>query len=112
MNISVEKHSRRLPLRVTPRRSAIASACSTLLLAAGAAHAQQAPAGDAASTTNAASPAKLEAVVVTGIRHGIESSVATKRNSDSIVEAVSAEDIGKLPDVSIAESLARLPGLA
>ncbi|HJV59908.1 MAG TPA: TonB-dependent receptor, partial [Albitalea sp.] len=47
-----------------------------------------------------------------GIRHGIESSVATKRNSDSIVEAVSAEDIGKLPDVSIAESLARLPGLA
>ena len=36
----------------------------------------------------------------------------TKKDSTSIVEAISAEDIGKLPDVSIAESIARLPGLA
>jgi hypothetical protein len=34
-----------------------------------------------------------------------------KKASDSIVEVVSAEDLGKLPDASIAESLARLPGL-
>ena len=51
-------------------------------------------------------------IVVTGIRAGIQSSISTKRNETSIVEAVSAEDIGKLPDVSIAESIARLPGLA
>ncbi|MEJ0058545.1 MAG: TonB-dependent receptor [Terricaulis sp.] len=38
--------------------------------------------------------------------------VSAKRDATSIVEVVSAEDIGKLPDVSIAESLARLPGLA
>lgn len=56
-------------------------------------------------------PQTLEAVVVTGLRRSIETSVAAKRNSDSIIEAVSAEDIGKLPDTSIAESLARLPGL-
>ena len=54
---------------------------------------------------------KLETVVVTGIRHAIESSVTAKRDSNSIIEQVSAEDIGKLPDTSIAESLARLPGL-
>ena len=34
-----------------------------------------------------------------------------KKNSDQIVEAISAEDIGKLPDTTIAESLARLPGV-
>ncbi|MBE0548825.1 MAG: TonB-dependent receptor, partial [Rubrivivax sp.] len=52
-----------------------------------------------------------QTVVITGIRRGIESSIATKRDADGIVEAISAEDIGKLPDTSIAESLARLPGL-
>ena len=54
----------------------------------------------------------LSTVVVTGIRGSIESSLKAKQNSDDIIEAVSAEDIGKLPDASIAESLARLPGLA
>jgi iron complex outermembrane receptor protein len=34
-----------------------------------------------------------------------------KKGSEMIVEAVSAEDIGKLPDLSITDSLARLPGL-
>jgi iron complex outermembrane recepter protein len=53
----------------------------------------------------------VETMVVVGIRRGIEDAVSLKRNSDSIIEAVSAEDIGKLPDASIAESLARLPGM-
>ena len=52
------------------------------------------------------------AIVVTGIRRSIQDSIAIKRRETSMVEAVSAEEIGKLPDVSIAESLARLPGLA
>ncbi|NOZ41802.1 MAG: TonB-dependent receptor [Alphaproteobacteria bacterium] len=54
----------------------------------------------------------LTEIVVTGIRGGIMSSIAKKSENSSIVEAVSAEDIGKLPDVSIADSIARLPGLA
>ncbi|MDV3456168.1 TonB-dependent receptor [Sphingomonas sp. HF-S4] len=57
-------------------------------------------------------PAPEEEIVVTGLRASLESSINTKRDNASIVEAVSAEDIGKLPDVSIAESIARLPGLA
>ena len=68
-------------------------------------------AGDTAATDKAAA-VDLETVTVTGIRRGIESAISVKRDSSSIVEAVSAEDIGKLPDVSIAESIARLPGLA
>lgn len=55
---------------------------------------------------------ELDTIVVTGIRAGIEGAISTKRDATSIVEAISAEDIGKLPDVSIAESIARLPGLA
>ncbi len=53
-----------------------------------------------------------QTITVTGIRTGIENAINVKKNSDSIVEAISAEDIGKLPDTSIAESIARLPGLA
>ena len=55
---------------------------------------------------------EADEIVVTGIRKSIGDSIAAKRDNTSIVEAISAEDIGKLPDVSIAESLARLPGLA
>ncbi|MGN6422093.1 MAG: TonB-dependent receptor [Asticcacaulis sp.] len=64
--------------------------------------AQQAPAASDDTTT----------VVVTGIRKGIQDAITAKKKSAQIVEAVSAEDIGKLPDQSIAESLARLPGIA
>ena len=55
---------------------------------------------------------KLEAVKVTGFLSSIENSTAIKRNADSIVEAVSSEQIGKLPGTSIADALGRLPGLA
>ncbi len=53
-----------------------------------------------------------EEIVVTGFRRSLQSAVRTKRNQEQIVESISAEDIGKLPDASIAESIARLPGLA
>jgi iron complex outermembrane recepter protein len=53
----------------------------------------------------------IETVLVTGIRAGLEGAIELKRESGSIVEAISAEDIGKLPDTSIADSLSRLPGL-
>ncbi|RHW17490.1 TonB-dependent receptor [Sphingomonas gilva] len=59
-----------------------------------------------------AEPHEQTEIIVTGIRRGLQDSINLKRNETSIVEAISAEDIGKLPDVSIAESIARLPGLA
>ncbi len=76
--------------------SPVAAGCAVLLISvAGATHAQQAS----------------SEVVVTGIRASIENAIATKRNSDGIVEALSAEDIGKLPDSTVAESISRLPGV-
>jgi iron complex outermembrane recepter protein len=82
-----------------------ASSWAVLLMAgSGAAFAQNQSPGESA--------APMEEVIVTGIRRSIEDSIAVKKNEDSIVEVVSAEDIGKLPDSSIAESIARLPGLA
>lgn len=54
----------------------------------------------------------VQQVTVSGIRASVRSALAVKENSNSIVEVVSSEDIGKLPDTTIAESLARLPGLA
>ena len=78
-----------------PRNLLRASIATTLLAAALPAGAQE----------------QLGDVVVTGIRVGVENAIETKRQSTSIVEAISAEDIGKLPDTSIAESISRLPGL-
>lgn len=87
------RHSSRLG-----SRSALAAAIATVLAMPSVAGAQEA-------TT------ELEEIVVSGIRAGIEGAIATKRESGSIVEAITAEDIGKLPDTSIAESISRLPGL-
>ncbi len=55
---------------------------------------------------------QLGAIEVTGFASSIQNSTEIKRDSNSIVEAVSAEQIGKLPGTSIADSLGRLPGLA
>ena len=95
--------------------------CSSLVLVPSAASAQTAtdqtqPVVRPQANTKPGKPeaAKKDegAIVVTGIRKSLTDSIQIKRNSASVVEAVSAEEIGKLPDVSIAESIARLPGIA
>ncbi|WP_277979506.1 TonB-dependent receptor [Sphingomonas phyllosphaerae] len=50
-------------------------------------------------------------IVVTGIRASQARAIEVKRNADSVVEAISAQDIGKLPDVTISDSLQRIPGV-
>ncbi|HEX8445385.1 MAG TPA: TonB-dependent receptor [Sphingomonas sp.] len=50
-------------------------------------------------------------IVVTGFRRSIRDAIEVKRRANSIVDVISAEDIGKLPDSNIADSLARLPGV-
>jgi iron complex outermembrane receptor protein len=68
-------------------------------------------AGSTAVLAQSADP-DLQEVVVTGLRKSIQDAIGVKKSDSSIVEVVSAEDIGKLPDSSIAESIARLPGIA
>jgi hypothetical protein len=67
------------------------------------------PADQGANPTPQADQAP--AIVVTGFRASLQNAVNKKKKSDQIVESVSAEDIGKLPDASIGEAIARLPGI-
>ena len=65
----------------------------------------------AAQAQQAAPPAAMQEVVVTGIRASLEQSLSQKRNSDSVIDVVSAEDIGKLPDKNVADAVQRVPGV-
>jgi iron complex outermembrane recepter protein len=55
--------------------------------------------------------AQEDAIVVTGIRGSLQSIQNIRRNSEQIVDAVVAEDIGKLPDLNTAQTAARIPGV-
>ncbi len=74
-------------------------------------------AGVSAGTVNAQTQSQsaneevIEEIVTTGIRGSIQRAIDLKQTSNSIVEAVSAEDLGRLPDTSIADAISRLPGL-
>ncbi|WP_018275717.1 TonB-dependent receptor [Teredinibacter turnerae] len=54
----------------------------------------------------------IEEVFVTGIRASMEAAMDVKRNSAGVVDAISAEDIGKFPDTNLAESLQRITGVS
>lgn len=54
---------------------------------------------------------ELDAITVTGIRGSLQRSLDTKRESESLVEVITAEDIGKMPDKNIADTLQRVPGI-
>ena len=81
------------------------------IVVADAAAAQGAQQEKKKSTATSDDESNVEEIVVRGFRPSIERAIDLKRRSSSIIEAISAEDIGKLPDVSIGETLARLPGL-
>jgi iron complex outermembrane recepter protein len=67
------------------------------------------PALTLAATATDTSP--LDEIVVTGIRKSVEQSIEAKRDSTELTEVVTSEDIGKMPDKNVADSLARLPGV-
>ena len=53
----------------------------------------------------------LEEIVVTGYRKSVEASLEAKRSATDLVEVITADDIGKMPDKNVADSLARVPGV-
>lgn len=90
------------------RQTPIAAAVSlTLLGVAFAAQAQQA--GQAAAKPEAS---QLDQVVITGIRASLETAANIKKNATAVVDAVSAEDVGKLPDADVGQALGRIPGIS
>ena len=103
------------PIHPQPRRlSALIHAAFMLPALAGVASAQAQAAAAAAAPASAASQADdgVQTVTVVGVSASLTSAVNQKNASNSMVEVIASEDIGKLPDTTIAESLARLPGLA
>lgn len=54
----------------------------------------------------------IEEVVVTGIRRSLQDSASIKQNATTVVDAISAEELGKFPDINVAESLQRITGVA
>ncbi len=64
------------------------------------------------ATQQTAAEKQVEVMEVRGIRRSLESAMNTKRFADAVVDAVSAEDIGKFPDKNIAESLQRIAGVS
>ena len=82
-------------------KTAIAAAVTMLTMGlALQAQAQQASTGDAPQT-----------VVVTGVRAALEQSLRQKRDAEAVVDVVTAEDIGKMPDKNVADAIQRLPGV-
>ena len=69
------------------------------------------PAVATAQTTSAQATTEVEEVVVTGQRAAIKSAQEIKRNATEIVDGISADDIGKLPDRSVTEALQRVVGV-
>lgn len=103
-------------------KAAIFCGVSALALIAGSpAHAQDitsVPPGEvvdpAATPVDPDAPAATDEpaeVIVTGIRSSIESAAKIKRNSDSVVDSIVAEDIGKFPDNTVSDALQRVTGI-
>jgi len=78
--------------------------CVAALLSGGTALAQD--------SDNAEEARTLDAITVTGIRGSLDRALAVKENADVIVDAISAEELGKFPDQNVAESLQRVTGVA
>ncbi len=108
MNTSKKRHTKRSNQRHAGFGPASQAGWAIFLAATGGAALAQ----DQAAAAGSDSGEPVEEVIVSGIRKSIQDSIDVKKSDSSIVEAVSAEDIGKLPDASIAEAVARLPGIA
>lgn len=65
-----------------------------------------------ASPSTASASESAEEVVVTGIRGSLQRNLDIKRDAPGVLDAISAEDIGKFPDANVADALQRLPGVS
>lgn len=88
--------------------SILASLCLSVSVSA-----QDNPSGsDATSPTASDKPVtELQDITVTGIRASLAKSIDTKRNANAVVEAITAEDIGKFPSTNVAEAISQIPGV-
>ena len=81
------------------KRAALATAISSVIAAG-------------TSGTALAQEGVLEEVIITGIRGSLTRAADIKREAVGVVDSISAEDLGKFPDLNVAESLQRIPGVS
>ena len=93
--------------KLTPIAAAAAVAIAGAIAAPAFAQSAAAP----ATAASAAKGDDVQRVEVTGIRASLQNSINQKRTAESHVEVITAEDIGKLPDKNVADSLAHVPGV-
>lgn len=99
--------------RAAMLRAGVSMAALACLAAAAPAWAQTDGSGASASQdTSATDGQDDDAIVVTGYRQSLQSAQSLKKNSDVIVDSVTAEDISALPDRSVTEALQRIPGVS
>jgi iron complex outermembrane receptor protein len=93
--------------KLTPIAAAAAVAIAGAVAAPAFAQSAAAP----AAAASAAAADDVQKVEVTGIRASLQAAIAVKRNAETHIDVISAEDIGKMPDKNVADSLARIPGV-
>ncbi|WP_372178287.1 TonB-dependent receptor [Xanthomonas axonopodis pv. phyllanthi] len=104
-------------LRRTPVRAILCTTIACVLATAFGAHAQDtAPAAPPANDTSSAAsngqaPVTLDNITVIGQRASLNQAVQAKQMSDHVVEVISADNMGQMPNVTVAEALVRLPGV-
>jgi iron complex outermembrane receptor protein len=97
--------------RATARGIPLAMAAFAGFTSSGAAHAQEGnPPASASERIDASEP--IDEVVVSGYRRSLEASLDIKRDAVGAVDAIVAEDIAKFPDLNLAESIQRIPGVS
>ena len=84
---------------------AVAAILGSVIGRVGPAEAQQA-------TASPANEDKLQEVIVSGLRRSLGESMDIKREAIGVVDAISAEDIGKFPDTNLSEALQRITGIS
>lgn len=108
-------HSASRRLRRTPARDVLCTTIAFVLASAFSAHAQDsAPAPAAAPASDSAAappPVTLDNITVIGQRASLNQAVQAKQMSDHVMEVISADNMGQMPNVTVAEALVRLPGV-
>lgn len=117
----LQRHrTKKTPVTLIALSIALALQSGAVLAADAAAPVQDAAPGAQGSDPASAQPADgdqakkattLNTVVVTGYRQSVEKSLDIKRGETGMVDAIVAEDVGKFPDLNLAESLQRIPGV-
>lgn len=114
MRTSMQPHGVRAGRRQPWYKSALRAGASALVvgsaISAGAAFAQGQAEADAQDTVAVEEPANE--IIVSGLRQSLANAQNVKRNADTVVDAITAQDIGALPDRSVTEALQRVPGVA